>query len=650
MKTTKDLKKLTRIAILLLFCALSYSIAAQPLDADNRLSVTLDDGTEVTLLGKAKTTTNVFTGEYYYLPTGLRLSNRPDGVPEFLFMKYTTEEEASAGGVQGALLHFLMQWGLTAKQEAELLTKVKEKLEVKKKDRVKGLLFLPITASKIKIMGPVDVQPLPENSFQIFSASLSDPSTSKVIASGRAPSLEGGKAVVASKMDKNTAQLMATSLEETSSIADLSVTLGYQYNVMMPAIDASVVIDWSKVTETFDSLSSVYYHRKSTSGAWFWKKTKHYYSYDELHEIYTKVQENKSVRVNIVDQSLGDQTSAMVLEAFMTYFTNALTDRDMEIPPVPATNEKDDKPNTMKGRYFRYNKVKAEKKIEKGIEIVSLKYRRAVPRFVDVTGNLRSWYKGVEDNPRCVTSVNLNDPFFQHRNINFILDMDAEGMFGEAVNYVTVAVRKKRSSGNDFADSFTIDKKYINEKGTSAMLTYARGEDKNPDVFEYKAQWSLRGGKTYPQNPTWTKGDWEGVTLAAPVTRRTIMVDSDIDMLKENQIGAVAVQLRYKQFGKEKQTNVMIIPSKGEPFIEKNIFIDENTNGYAYRLVITHKSKGKFALPWEVKMSDDYIYTTIPEELADSESAIYKEAKQEAQTIASKAKEKVLDQFEELFK
>lgn len=648
MKKKECLNGLARFAITLFICLLSNSVFAQPLDGDNRLSVTLDDGTEVTLLGKAKTTSNVFTGEYYYLPTGLKLSSRPDGVPEFMFMKYTTEKDASAGGVQGALLHFLMQWGLTAQQEAKLLSKVNEKLAVKKKDPAKGVRFKKITT--VKIMGPIDVQPLPEGSFQIYSASLSDPESAKLITSGRAPSLEGGKAVVASKMDPETAQLMAASFEETSSIADLSVTLGYQYSVMMPAIDASIVINWTKVSEVFDSLSTVYKHSKKTKNYLFYKTSSSKYSYDEMHEIYQSSIDRKAVRVNIIDQSLGDETSAMVLEAFMNYFTNALTDRDMEIPSIPPDGKEDDTPNTQRGNYYTYNKVKTEKKVEKGLETISLKYRRAVPRFIDVTGNLRSWYNGVEDNPSCVSSINLNDPFFQHRNINFILDMDAEGMFGEAVNYVTVAIRKKRSSGNDFSDSFTMDKKYINEKGTSAMLTYARGEDDNPDVFEYKAQWSLRGGKTFPENPAWVKGDWEGVTLAAPVTQRTIMVDSDIDVLKENEIGAVAVQLRYNQFGKEKQTNVMIIPSKEISFVEKNIYIDENTNGYAYRLVITHKSKGKFALPWEVKMSDNYIYTTIPEEFSDSESEIYKEAKQEAQDIASKAKEKVLDKFEELFK
>lgn len=638
----------------LIFCAMAFllpqvgPLQAQPLDAANRISVTLSDGTEVTLLGKAKTSSNVFTGEYYYLPTGLRLSQRPDGVPEFLFMKFTTEADAAAGGVQGAILHFLMQWGLTAAQEAELQQKVEEKLSQLKKDSRRGRFFMPVT--KVKVMGPVDVQPLPENSFQIYTASLSDPSAAKVITSGRAPSLEGGKAVVASKMDANTAQLMAASFEKTSSVADLSVTLAYQYNVMLPAVDARAVINWSKVAETIDSLSAEYMHRSRSVRFLFWKKSSNYYSYNEMHEIYNKVLENKSVRIDIVDQSLGDETSAMIIEAFMDYFTNAIADRAMDVPSVPANNQEEDAPDIRKGNYYVYNKVKAEKRIQRGVETISLKYRKAVPRFIDVTGNLRSWYNNVKDNPTCVSSVNLNDPFFQHRNINFILDMDASAMFDEVVNYVTVSVRKKRSSGNDFMDSFTMDKKYINEHGTSTIITYARGEDRNPDVFEYKAQWSLRGGMLYPEEPEWIAGDWQGVTLAAPVTKRTIMVDSDLDELKAKNIGAVTVQLRYMQFGNEKETNVMVIPSKGEAFQEKSIFIDSNTKGYAYRLIITHKTKGKLVLPWQLKMSDDYIYTTIPEELSDESSPVFVEAKTEANNLATKAKDKVLDKFEELFK
>ena len=114
MKTNKLIRNhhfyLIGLMAFLMMCGMSVKTAhAQALDGDNRVSITLNDGTEVTLLGKAKTgKNNDFTGDYYYLPTGLRLSSRPDGVPEFLFMKYTTEKDAAAGGVQGALMHFLM--------------------------------------------------------------------------------------------------------------------------------------------------------------------------------------------------------------------------------------------------------------------------------------------------------------------------------------------------------------------------------------------------------------------------------------------------------------------------------------------------------------------------------------------------------------
>ena len=85
-----------------------------------------------------------------------------------------------------------------------------------------------------------------------------------------------------------------------------------------------------------------------------------------------------------------------------------------------------------------------------------------------------------KDNPKCVAAVNLNDPFFQHRDINFILDLDAKEMFDEAVNYVTVNVRKKRSDRPPFDDRVTIDAKHLKEKGITATVTYARGEDKQP--------------------------------------------------------------------------------------------------------------------------------------------------------------------------
>lgn len=104
---------------------------------------------------------------------------------------------------------------------------------------------------------------------------------------------------------------------------------------------------------------------------------------------------------------------------------------------------------------------------------------------ITVTENLASWYDAVKHNKKCVTSVNLNDPFFQHREIHLILDGEAERMFGEEVNAVTVYIRKKRSKGHDFQDAIMINKETL-ANGTLASLTYARGDDKNPDVYEFR--------------------------------------------------------------------------------------------------------------------------------------------------------------------
>ncbi len=205
---------------------------------------------------------------------------------------------------------------------------------------------------------------------------------------------------------------------------------------------------------------------------------------------------------------------------------------------------------------------------EKKVETFTLDARLPVRWPFQIVGNLASWYNGVKDNPKCVASVNLNDPFFQHRDINFILDLDAKEMFDEAVNYVTVNVRKKRGrAATPFEDRVTIDAKYLKEKGITASVTYARGEDKNPEAYEYQAQWSLKGGNVFPANPRWEKGSWEGVTLAPPVVPRTVEVEGDLEAMKASDITRVTVQIHYPKFGKEVEENIHISPAKNEPIV-----------------------------------------------------------------------------------
>jgi hypothetical protein len=80
-------------------------------DKSELFSVPLKDGTKVWLVkGLQQSTPHV----YYYLPVRLRISQRVDRMAEFSFMPYRANEN---GPFEGAILNFLLVWGLTAEEE-----------------------------------------------------------------------------------------------------------------------------------------------------------------------------------------------------------------------------------------------------------------------------------------------------------------------------------------------------------------------------------------------------------------------------------------------------------------------------------------------------------------------------------------------------
>src|SRR4051812_43885728 len=71
---------------------------------DGRRTIVLGDGTKVTLVRAMSSAGG--KREYFYLPTNMHLARNPDGSPQFLFLKFTTEKREDKGGVQGAIMHF----------------------------------------------------------------------------------------------------------------------------------------------------------------------------------------------------------------------------------------------------------------------------------------------------------------------------------------------------------------------------------------------------------------------------------------------------------------------------------------------------------------------------------------------------------------
>lgn len=606
--------------------------------SEGRRTVTLSDGTQVHLILDADS--NQLAGDaltrlvnqqgghrYYYLPANLRLAKRPDGVPEFLLLKFTTEQRETAGGISGAVLHFLMEYGLTPAQVSEL----EKKLE----------------ATHDRLMGALPMRSDGDNStVLITSASLKDPALTKtLIAPAKAPLLPGEEVAAAALLNANGAQLLAATLDKDRAIADCSVTFYLGYVVVTPAVRASATYHSRKLQTERESLRKAWEHSHKTTGRFLWWETsgEDTYSYNEVRDQFQFLMDQKVVEFNYIE-TVPDDRVTKIREAVFQSFLDSFFKADKASPEqmMQSQNEQqkpDDGPG-IKGDHFRSSIYRSKRSVWQEDRYWNFNAALPITDTVMLTGNLASWYDGVRDNKANVASVNLNDPFFTHRDINFILDLDAKEMFDEAVNYVTINVRKNRSSGRPFEDHRTIDAKYLKSSGVAATMTYARGEDTNPEVYQYQAQWSLRGGNVFPENPPWRTGTWEGVTLAPPVRPLTVELEGDLDALKAKEITRVTAEIHTSQFGKEHSDEIQLSVAGQQAVVSKKMFRDRDMETYAYRLIFNHKTAGKLVGPWVKNQTDGYIYAVIPEDMLTAEAF-----KTRAQTLATGVMENVLEKL-----
>lgn len=611
------------------------------LDDENRMTVVLQGGTQVSLIGEATATSGTKGNRYYYLPVNLRLARRADKTPEFLLLKYTTESRAEKGGVQGGLLHFLTEWGLEPQQEEELRGKLKKE------------------HGNAELMGAVPVMPDGDTgSFQIISATLTDKSFApSVIASGKAPLVPGGKAAAAARLTAEGAQLLDATLSKSRSIADVTLQLSYAYETLVPAARGRITFDWSKLEKQQESLDAEY-KRKQTGtrktsllGITVSSSPTYSYSYDEMKQQYDFLVDKKIITMQW-DETIKDDRLNKIRDAFFQYFVNAMAQPAQPeggTPPPPSKEEKEKHPNIRYGNSYRFKQTSIKSAYSRKTTSFEFNGRLTISRPHPLTGNIGEWYDGVRDNPKCVASVNLNDPFFQHRDIKVVVDLVGKDVFESMVNYVTINVRKKRSSGRPFEDHATIDADYLKTKGVAVNFTYARGEDTDADVYEYQSQWSLRGGYLFPADPPWVKGNWEGVTLKSPIEPHTIEVEADLEAMKSSHISRITAQVHYPRFGEEVEENIPISASQGQALISRKLYFDAGTRGYAYRLIVNHDKQGKLVLPWSARLGDDYIKANIPEDLLVEGSPAGKTAKDAGTAVPAGGVEKVLKNYDKIF-
>lgn len=560
------------------------------------VDVKLKDGSTVRCFPAATKDPSKVSKNWYYLPTNPRIATDKDGTPKFSMVRFVTDKSKEQGGVDGAILHFMVEYGLTKKQKKEVAKLLKK--------QVKG--------AKLKGAVPLE-QGAEGSSFQVVSATLNDKGfSSTLITSGKAPVMEGQKVAVAARLDQYGATLLAKSMENPTT--DISVVFDLQYVVKLPAYDVTVTINYdqyhvisSESEQTRDKTSkksSVWtpkmwnvFHRtkKKTSSLTETEKTE---IVDFLQETgvvkFDYIQHVPDADKEIVESGLHKLVMESFFEMQNRLGTPSEEDGDEEVSEEEKARRAARAKAAAKVNHYKYTAAKQKTITRKSSQVLSLK--KVIARYEphQMVGNIGTWYNKYKDNPKLFSEVNLDDPFFQRSEVRFVIDNEAYDIFEQMVNYATVKVRVSRKGQRPFIDQVTIDKKYLEKNGQTAMLSYARMGD-DAQSFEYAAQWSLRGGHLYPKQPRWKRGQLMAVTLAAPVEPHTIEAESDLDELEELDIARVSVELRYKRFGKvfEDKKGLALSPAVGEPIMAKTIYIDSDSNKLEYRLIYHHKKAGK---------------------------------------------------------
>ena len=538
---------------------------------------------------------------YYYLPPPPRVAIDSEGRPQFLLMKFTSDRSAEEGGVAGGILHFLCEYGLTPEQEAELKAKLARE--------VKGA----------KLMGAVQMLPGEgESTFRIISATMSEGGFAEsVVASGKAPLLPGQKVAAAARLDPAGTVLIEESLKRPTS--DISVEFDLAYTAFLPAFDGRITFDWERFKSHTDEWKMEYSKKKSCKWWIFGCKTS--YSTTEMRELYDFLCESEVIRVEWTETMVDERLEA-IRQAFFRFMETSFFERT-----AAGFSEDDDEEDLgegmltpeERGSSSEFNRFVAKSEEAFTNKTISMKVTLPVKVQYVVVGNISgSWYRAAQQEyPELFAEVNVDDPFFEQRRVAFTLDLDAIEIFDEAINLVTVEVRKDRPSGRDFQTSFTLTKAEVGANGPTRMVSYAKMRDDSPEVFDYRVRWSLRGGVEWPSDPSWEKGQWAGVTLMPPVVPLNVEAEADLDQLGELEFTRATVEVRYTQFGKQvtDTRSLQLSVNKGEPITSLLIFRDRDRSKWEYRVNLYHKDLGREQGRWTAGGDDGYVYCSIPDKL-----------------------------------
>jgi len=551
---------------------------------------------------------------YYYLPDYPRIAINDAGNFEIMCIKYISQDGRASGGLFHALIQF------------DLPEEVIKNLEKELKKRVGGA----------HIVGPVPLQQVLENGedglagFKIVSSILTDTDgensfTSNLVTSGHAPLLPGSKAAIAAKLSQEGATLLWESLQGETS--DVSVVVNGYYEAKVKAYNAVITAEMSTIYEHF---SKIYSYQEG-----FTKR--------QLRKISDEMVQNQVINIEVFDRSKGLGVKTDDISGILDVITDKLTELMFDAEAGWAKQPEKEtavEQGQIKGRQKRgwFSKVfggaRNEKYVSDNQLVIKKREDIKVNKFymnlskattikvpVFSSGNIGGLYQTLkeEQEDKYFRIVNLEDVDFLKREIIFQLDGNYIESFNEVLNAVTVTFKKSYGENqNDVTRDVVLKRddllKGINYKTISYPRLGIRGSEWLD--YEYKLSWNLKGGSENIQFPSakdkWIKSNEASIALNPPFIKKSVQVDADRGIFKEEGINSCTVRF-FVILNGEPVSQKMLILRVGdvENTANVNLYYDKNEPiVYQITWYMRNKQKQQEAVPLE----GDYIFLMPPQD------------------------------------
>lgn len=509
---------------------------------------------------------------YYYLPNKISLGKQADGKPQFSFMRYVqnvktgAEEETRGEGDGGGIIHALVQFDVT-----EDMLKAAQR-DIKRKGN--GM-------DSAVIRGPLIYK---GGTLAIVSSAADEKGefTKKVVGVGKAPVIEGTKAAISIHLNKLGSKVLWESFK--TATPDLSFSFVMDVSGYRSPIKANIVADFDQIYEhsmfkaglegrNVDIGIKAAFSDLVQSGAIKVNNIGSDKSQEELLEIaFNKLSAMMFEPVNTNEQAPQQQADPLGgLAQIIGLASGAATGGVGTAATVAASTK------LVVGFQFK----KERKRGKFVIDLNKSMSEEVSFRFDENVGS------DAVKCTSCYRQVNLDDPFFQQREVYVSVDKDNPTLFSKYVNSVTFQMKKDHGDATSTIQEVRIGDKEFNSAGNSFRCLYGWKDGKDNDrtewlKYNYKTVWSFFGG--HKMESDWKISDDFDMTLSPPMKLKEVKVEASPDLLKENQIRSVNVKFFYDYGQGEKIEQVNIKSTDKVTSASGEIMIQRSKEEYDYEI------------------------------------------------------------------